>query len=188
MPELFDIAFQQSGDRVILEAVACPKERLGEALSAVGGLAAGLSGESGSALLDAAARRMRALTAFDRVTLLVAGQKSTSSRTGVPFKPGANATLGGDLPTLVPDSAGGSIEIFPRGEGDAAMAAALLRAPTTDQQNQLAERGFAATMRIPVTLDGKRLVSSASPTPLRAGRAWSFMRRRNCSRSCSRCA
>ena len=154
---LFDIAFQQVGERVILEAVPSPKGRLGEALSAVGGLAAGLSGETGPALLDAAARRMRALTAFDRVTLLVGDRKSTSSRTGVPFKDGANATLGDELPTLIPDCAGESVAMFPHGEGDAATAAALLRAPTADQQRQLAERGFAATMRVPVTLDAKEI-------------------------------
>ena len=38
--ELHDIAFQQSGDRVILEAVPSPNEGVGESLSAVGGLAA----------------------------------------------------------------------------------------------------------------------------------------------------
>src|SRR5574338_374497 len=64
--ELFDLAFQQSGDRVILEAVQSPADGLAETLGAVGGLAAGMAGESGQALLDSAARRMRALTAFDR--------------------------------------------------------------------------------------------------------------------------
>ncbi|HEX6073460.1 MAG TPA: hypothetical protein VFY95_10695, partial [Sphingomicrobium sp.] len=38
-PDLFDVAFQQSGGRVILEAVPSAPERFGEALSAVGGLA-----------------------------------------------------------------------------------------------------------------------------------------------------
>src|SRR5690348_5221202 len=103
-PDLFDIAFQQIEDRVLLEAVPCPEERLGEALGAVGGLAAGLTNATGPELLDAAARRMRALTSFDRVTLLLNGSKSTSSRTGVPFRPGANETLSEDLPPLVPNS------------------------------------------------------------------------------------
>src|SRR5690348_3587867 len=35
-PDLVDIAFQQTGDRVILEAVPTPDERLGECLGAVG--------------------------------------------------------------------------------------------------------------------------------------------------------
>src|SRR4051794_15323190 len=81
-PDLFDIAFQQRSDSVTLEAVPSADEGLGETLSAVGGLAAGLARESGPALLQAAARRMRALTAYDRVTLLVGPSKATSSRVG----------------------------------------------------------------------------------------------------------
>jgi light-regulated signal transduction histidine kinase (bacteriophytochrome) len=154
-PDLFDIAFQQSGSRVILEAVPSEVDGLGECLSAVGGLADGLAGESGAELLDAAARRMRALTAFDRVTLLVGESKATSDRSGVPFRPGANATLSDDFPALVADSTQQPVPIFPRRDQDAAAAAALLRAPSADQAAELAERGFASTMRIPVIFDGK---------------------------------
>ena len=155
--DLVDVAFQQSGDRVILEAVPSPPERLGEALGAVGGLAAGLANEGGTELLDAAARRMRALTSFDRVTLLLDRAKSTSSRTGVPFAAGANATLSDDLPSLVPDSASQAVPVFPRKDADSAIAIALLRAPTAEQAEELAQRGFAATMRIPVILDGGKI-------------------------------
>ena len=156
-PDLVDIAFQQSGDRVILEAVPSPDERLGETLSAVGGLAGGLAGETGPALLDAAARRMRALTSFDRVTLLLGGSKSTSSRTGVPFRSGANETLSDDLPLLVPDSAAAGIPVFPRDGEDSAIATALLRAPTAEQASELNDRGFASTMRVPVVLNSGRI-------------------------------
>lgn len=156
-PDLVDIAFQQFEDRVILEAVPSPDERLGEALSAVGGLAAGLARESGSALLESAARRMRALTSFDRVTLLVDGAKSTSSRTGVPFRSGANETLSEGLPALVPNSASDGIPMFPRNDEDSAIAMALLRSPTAEQTDELRERGFAATMRVPVVLDGEKI-------------------------------
>lgn len=156
-PDLFDIAFQQIGDRVLLEAVPSPPERLGEALGAVGGLAAGLANEAGPALLDAAARRMRALTSFDRVTLLLNGSKSTSSRTGVPFRSGANETLSDDLPPLVPNSGSQSISAFPRNDDDSAIASALLRAPTPEQAAELSDRGFAATMRVPVLLDNQKI-------------------------------
>jgi len=150
--ELFDIAFQQSGDRVILEAVPSPADGLAECLSAVGGLAAGMAGESGQALLDSAARRMRALTAFDRATLIVGEAKATSDRRGVPFRVGANATLSDDLPALVSNSAGATVPIFPRNDEDSKLSAALLRAPSADQQAELAERGFASTMRVPVRI------------------------------------
>jgi light-regulated signal transduction histidine kinase (bacteriophytochrome) len=156
-PDLFDIAFQPSGGRVLLDCVPSSREGLGEALGAVGGLAEGLASESGPALLDAAARRMRALTAFDRVTLLVGEAKATSDRSGVPFRSGANATLSGDFPTIVPDSMQASVPIFPRREKDTAVATAILRAPSADQKAELAERGFASTMRIPVPLDGEAI-------------------------------
>ena len=155
--ELFDIAFQQKKDRVILEAVGSPGEGLGEALTAVGGLADGLAGDDGAKLFDAAARRMRALTNFDRVTLLVGKAKATSSRTGVPFRTGANATLSDDVPALVADSAGAAVPVFPRDDPDSALAIALLRAPSAEQQAELTERGFASTMRVPALLHGKAI-------------------------------
>ena len=154
-PALYDIAFQQSEERVLIEAVPSPAEGLGEALSAVGGLADGLAREHGTKLLDAAARRMRALTAFDRVTLLVGETKATSSRTGVPFRAGANATLSDGLPVIVPDSAAPAVPLFPREDEDSALSIAVLRAPSQEQSAELLERGFAATMRVPVRLAGE---------------------------------
>ena len=156
-PTLYDIAFQQREERVLIEAVPSPAEGLGEALGAVGGLAHGLASESGAKLLDAGARRMRALTAFDRVTLLVGESKATSSRTGVPFRAGANATLSDGFPALVADSAAPAIPLFPRDDEDSALAIAVLRAASAEQTAELLERGFASTMRVPVMLDGEAL-------------------------------
>src|SRR4051812_41039802 len=68
-PECFDVAFQLSAGRVILEAVPCSDEGFGQAFGTVGGLIDGLGGSGGSALFDGGARRMRALTGYDRVTL-----------------------------------------------------------------------------------------------------------------------
>jgi len=154
-PDLFDIAFQQHGDRVILEAVPTPPGGLGEELSAVGGLGEGLAG-SGD-LLEDAARRLRALTAYDRVTLLVGDSKATSSRTGVPFRPGANATLSDDLPLIVSDSAAAGVAVFPHDDEDSTISTALLRSPSAEQQAELVERGFGSTMRVPVTLDNQKV-------------------------------
>jgi light-regulated signal transduction histidine kinase (bacteriophytochrome) len=156
-PDLFDIAFQQHGDAVILEAVPSPPDGLGEALSAVGGLADGMARDSGAKLLDGAARRMRALTAFDRVTLLIGESKSTSSRTGVPFRAGANASLSDGFPAFVSDSASPVVPLFPREDGDAAVELAMLRAPSGEQTEELVDRGFASTMRVPVMLGGQTI-------------------------------
>jgi light-regulated signal transduction histidine kinase (bacteriophytochrome) len=151
----FDLAFQQIGSRVLLEGVLSHEEGLGEAFGAVGGLAGGLAGERGQKLLDLAARRMRALTNFDRVTLLVGDAKATSSRSGVPFREGANASLSDDFPALVADASAAPVPIFPRDDDDAIAEAAILRALLADQKAELDERGFASTMRVPVLLAGE---------------------------------
>jgi light-regulated signal transduction histidine kinase (bacteriophytochrome) len=155
-PDLFDIAFQQIEERVLLEAVPSPTDGFGEAFGSVGGLIASLGDSSGKALLDSAARRMRALTAYDRVTLLVGRSKATSSRTGVPFSPGANATLSDDFPLLVADSKGGAVPVFPHEDEDTRIATALLRAPSAGQTAELSERGFGSTMRVPAMLGGRK--------------------------------
>jgi light-regulated signal transduction histidine kinase (bacteriophytochrome) len=147
-PDLVDIAFHVSNGRVILEAVPSSDEAFGTYFGSVGGLIAGLADSRGQALLDAGARRMRALTAFDRVTLLIGDSKATSSRSGVPFRSGANATLGDDFPAQVADSTASAVPLFPRRDNDAAATAALLRAPSHGHRAELAERGFASTMRI----------------------------------------
>jgi light-regulated signal transduction histidine kinase (bacteriophytochrome) len=155
--DLFDIAFQQIEERVLLEAVPSPEEGFGEAFGSVGGLIESLGGNRGEELLDAGARRMRALTAYDRVTFLAGKSKATSSRSGVPFAAGANATLSAGLPLIVCDSNFAPIPIFPRDEPDAVAHSALLHIPSADQRAELHERGFAATMRIPVMFDGKKV-------------------------------
>lgn len=156
-PDLVDIAFQQVEERVLLEAVPGASEGFGEAFGTVGGLIASLGQSSGQALLDAGARRMRALTGYDRVTLLVGKSKATSDRSGVPFRSGANATLSGDFPALVANSTGSRVPVFPRADEDAVTTAALLRAPSASQQAELGDRGFASTMRVPITRIGETI-------------------------------
>jgi light-regulated signal transduction histidine kinase (bacteriophytochrome) len=152
----FDIAFQIADGGVILEGVASSDQGLGESFGAVGGLAAGLAGVRGKALMEAAVRRMRALTGFDRATFLKGRYKATSSRSGVPFPPGANASLSAHLPMLISDQRAAPVPIFPHGPGKVS-ASALFRAPTADECAALAERTIASTMRIPVAIDGKQI-------------------------------
>jgi light-regulated signal transduction histidine kinase (bacteriophytochrome) len=156
-PELVDIAFHLSGGRVLLEAVPSRDETVGAALGTVGGLIAGLSGCTGRELLDAGARRMRALTGYDRVTLLIGRSKATSSRSGVPFRTDANASLSNAMPAIVANSGAAPVPVFPRDDGEAAIGAALLRAPSAEEAAELIERGFASTMRVPVMRDEKRI-------------------------------
>jgi light-regulated signal transduction histidine kinase (bacteriophytochrome) len=144
-PDLFDIAFQLSDGRVLLEAVPAA-DSFGEAFGTVGGLIAGLSSSSGKALLDAGARRMRALTGYDRVTLICGDDRAESSR-------GAFAgpcDLSADVPAIVADTEGPSISIFPRDE-DTSVPDALMRSP---DRGALTNAGVRSAMRVPFSVDG----------------------------------
>src|SRR3954467_8607039 len=78
-PELADVAFQLSENRILFQAVPSVGP-FGGKFGTVGGLAAGLASNRGQALLDGGARRMRALTGYDRVTLLCDGERAGGSR------------------------------------------------------------------------------------------------------------
>ena len=148
----FDIAFQLADGRVLLEGVPSPDQSFGEALSAVGGLAQGLGEHSGDGLIEAAARRMRALTGFDRVTFRTNETTVTSSRSGADFP---HETRAIELPPLVFKSDDDPVPMFPRIGPDEPFGSTLLRAPSTEQREELGAQSIAAVMRIPVVVDGR---------------------------------
>ena len=135
----------------MLEAVASSEQWVGQSLGTVGGLASGLAGLTGQPLLDAAARRMRALTGFDRVTLLWASERAESSRGG--FATPARPLPG--LPPMVADRAAPEVGLFPASAGGSAADAALLRAPPPPARTGLAEQGIAASLSMPFSAAGK---------------------------------
>jgi hypothetical protein len=149
-PDLVDIALQQASGRVLLEAVpstGC----FGECFGSVGGLIAGLANSRGQALLDAGARRMRALTGYDHVTLTCGDRRSESSR----------GAFGGavdpiDLPLLVADIGAEAVSLFPRGEQASSAHAALMRSPKESDGRQLGDKAIRAMLRIPFEADGLR--------------------------------
>ena len=147
-PDLVDIAFQQVDGRVLLEAVlsvGC----FGESFGSVGGLIAGLAGSNGQALLDGGARRMRALTGYDRVTLNCGERRAESSRGafGGPVDPA-------DLPIFVTDTGVEDVRLFPRDNEDSSAHAALLRSPEEADRDELNGRGIRAMLRIPFSAGG----------------------------------
>jgi hypothetical protein len=143
--ELHDIAFQVAKGRVILEAVPSSGDGFGQAFGSIGGLIAGLEGSSGDALLDGAARRMRALTGYDRVSLFVGERRAESSRGAY----SAPAELERALPLLIADTEAAGISIFPREPDDPSVEAALMKAG--DLQS-LRDAGVRSAMR--VTFEG----------------------------------
>ena len=159
-PDLVDIAFQLSEGRVLLEAVPAPG-CFGEHFGSVGGLIAGLSDFAGDALVEVAARRMRALTGYDRVTLSCGDRRAESSRAR--FSSPVDA---GDLPPLIADADAGGVELFPREPDETSVDEALMRAPTSDDRGKLRECGVRAMLRVPFTageVDGEFCCESRAP-------------------------
>lgn len=149
--ELHDIAFQVSDGRVILEAVPSPATSFGEAFGTVGGLIAGLANNRGQALLDGGARRMRALTGYDRVTLVWKDKRAESSRGSF----AAPCDFSQDCPAIFTDSANEAVAIFPPQPAETSVHAALMRSPDDDVLDQLRGQGTRASLRIPFESDGE---------------------------------
>ena len=147
-----DIAFQLSDSRVLLEAVPSPEHGLGESLGAVGGLIDGLAELSGDALLEGAARRLRALTGCDGCRISVGERTADSDRSG--FSLGEPAA---GLPTIIADAAAESVGIFPRKAGDRALSSALLKAPTPAARQALGAQGIGALMTVPICVRNAEL-------------------------------
>jgi light-regulated signal transduction histidine kinase (bacteriophytochrome) len=147
-PELFDIAFQLSKGRVLLEAMPSSGS-FGEAFGTVGGLIAGLADSQGQALLDGGARRMRALTGYDRVTLICGRDRAESSRGAF----SAPADMSADLPAMVCNSGSDPVPVFARGVDETSAADALMRSPEPEALASLAAAGIRASMRVPFNVD-----------------------------------
>lgn len=144
----FDLAFQLSAGRVLIEGIET-RDRFGEAFSTVGGLAEGLRGLSGDGLLEGAARRMRALTGFDAVCISLGGRRTESRRGN-----GSGQGSVSGLPAIVADVVAAPVPIYPRRADDRAAAAALLRSPSPAQREALRAAGIGSTMRVPLPGDG----------------------------------
>lgn len=147
-PDLVDVAFQLGDGRVILEAVPTVGA-FGEWFGSVGGLIAGLADTKGQALLDNGARRMRALTGYDRVTLVCGDERAVSSR-GAFVGPDTMS----DLPAIIADTESQPVSLFPRGEEDSSVAKALMSAPGARALGKLRDQGIRTSLRIPFDFNG----------------------------------
>lgn len=159
-----DVAFQLSGSRVLLEAVPSPEIGLGESLGAVGGLIDGLADLRGDALLESAARRLRALTGCDGCRITV-GNRSADSNRGSFSLPDLAPI--GELPAVVADTSAQTVAIFPRKPNDRALAAALLKAPSPATLPTLQAHDIGSLMSVPICIRGKvlGLMHSSSRSP-----------------------
>lgn len=155
-----DLAFQISGGRVLLEGTSSPDSGIGETIGSVVGLIDGLDGSSGQSLIDAAARRLRALTGFDSVSFVDSSGavQAESRRAGAgSIRRQAAISRAGEHSRFVADVGGQAVPIFPRSSRDQAPGLALLRAPTGQERDRLLADGIGSTMRVPVRFGGKKV-------------------------------
>lgn len=152
-PRCFDLAFQISGGKILLEGVPSLEENFGSSFGAVGGLIDELAAGDRQALIEGAARRMRALTGFDRVTVSVGGERAESCRGKFPPRNPSDASF--DLPPLVGDIQASAISLFPRTPGDRAPERAVLRSPSPQQLEDLRANGIRSILSVPIIFDGQ---------------------------------
>jgi light-regulated signal transduction histidine kinase (bacteriophytochrome) len=148
-PDLADIAFQLSDGRVLLEAVPSSGS-FGEHFGSVGGLVGGLADNRDQALLEGGARRMRALTGYDRVTAICGDQRAESCRGAF----AAPADIAAELPTIIADTDTEAVQLFPRDADESSAEAALMRAADAAALDALRRGGVRSTLRIPFDCDG----------------------------------
>ena len=148
-PELVDIAFQLNDRRILFEAVPSVLP-FGGKFGTVGGLVAGLANDRGQALLDGGARRMRALTGDDRVTLVCGEERAESSR-GAFAGP---ADMSAQLPAIVADARTEGVALFPRDGGDESISGALMGSPDRAALDALIATGARSSLRVPFVAGG----------------------------------
>jgi light-regulated signal transduction histidine kinase (bacteriophytochrome) len=150
-PRHFDIAFQTTDDSILFEGLPSANEGLGDCLGSVSRLIEGLGEGDHRTAMNGAARRMRALTGFDRAILQIRGERVESSRSKMP-----ELEVTGELPAIVADSAAAPVGLFPQKEQEP-IGKALLRSPTPQQLEELRSAGIRSTLRVPVLRHGEEL-------------------------------
>jgi light-regulated signal transduction histidine kinase (bacteriophytochrome) len=155
-PRYFDIAFQQLDGRILLEGLPSGTDGFGDSLGAVSRLIDGVTGDTPAALLDNAARRMRALTGFDRASVIVSdgGEELRAESARSKFAAPASAAT---LPALVADASAPPVGLFPAEAGDTMVSKALLRELTDEEREELSINGVRSAISVPLAHAGKTI-------------------------------
>ena len=151
-PRYFDLAFQLLDSTIVLEGLPSLENGIGESLGSISRLIGGLDSGNRDAMLEGAARRMRALTGFDRVTLTLSGGTIDSSRSKYP-----ELSISGELPAIVADSACEPVALFPRQSDDRDIEHALLRSPSAGQLGELRDSDVRSVLTVPIVRDGETI-------------------------------
>jgi light-regulated signal transduction histidine kinase (bacteriophytochrome) len=164
-PRHFDIAFQQVDGRLLLEGLPSGTDGFGDSLGAVSRLVDGMVGDTRSALLDNAARRMRALTGFDRVTIMLTGEDGRtveSSRSKF-----ASPAVLQTMPALVADATAQAVGVYPANRSDSAIGRTLLRGLSDEERAEVEANGVRSALTVPLARQGHQMgwVRCESRTP-----------------------
>lgn len=150
-PRHFDIAFQSLEDTILIEGLPSPEDGVGGCLGSVSRLIERLGKGERKAMLTEGARRMRALTGFDRTMLVTGDERVESSRTKL-----SNLEVTGILPAMVANSSSEPVGLFPA-KAKKPIDRALLRSPTLQQLEELKSAGISSILRAPVVRDGQEI-------------------------------
>lgn len=154
-PRYFDFAFQVVDGRILLEGIPHPDLGFGAAYGSVSRLLDGIVGSDGASIAEAAARRMRALTGFDRVEVRLAGHGVEATAQSTRGQLDAIDLEPIDLrhALIVPDTSVRPVPLFPRNADDATPGRALLRSPPAEVLEKYAEQGVRSMLIVPVASD-----------------------------------
>ena len=170
---LFDLSIHRSGSTVVLEGQPSTGKRYGDVTATVTGMVARLDGARDlAALLTAGARQIRALTGFDRVSIIRFGDEgagtvvaectraSLGTATGSSFAadPAARARYRRRRLHVIDDVGAAPVAVL----GDPALAAApldlslaMLRAPSERTGGDAPRGEVGATMTLSLVTDGQ---------------------------------
>jgi light-regulated signal transduction histidine kinase (bacteriophytochrome) len=151
----FDLAIYRKGDGYGLDAEPSDEHGFGDSTGIVLGMLSQVEpADDVSLLCEQAARQLRALTGFERVTFCAGGKLLGQSARSPedPFDPAAMAAVD-DLAVVDRDAE--EVSILSDGPHDVAGPRSTLRAPTKDEVRCFAALGARAALVLPLTRDGR---------------------------------
>ncbi len=158
--ERFDFSIQLDGQRVVIEAARAGGIEHGDTIATIRALVDRLEAVPAlSALLEQAARQLRALTGFDRVALYrtdAAGGGVIAAQTARglgPLQPSLSAAEFAALrgaPAVIADCDAAPVALVPPG----LPASSMIRAPDDSTRQRMRAAGFVASLHFPVKVAG----------------------------------
>lgn len=165
---LLDVRATQDEGSYLIEAELAVEPRLPDGIGMVRSMTDRLEGDEPPKLAELAVRQLCSLTGFDRVTLFDrSGAVITSAGRQLPL---VERLAIDTLPRTCADRDSEPVPLL--GEGPTKiLERAVFLAPSEDERNRLAGQGIAATMTLPVRIDGEQvaMLCAHHSSPRRCG-------------------